>query len=58
MYTASANGDSWTRRVVDEGGMAGAGCAAADLNGDKRPDIVCIGSATANLKWYENLGKK
>jgi hypothetical protein len=58
MYTASANGDSWTRRVVDEGGMAGAGCAAGDLNGDKRSDIVCIGTATANLKWYENLGKK
>jgi hypothetical protein len=58
LYTASANGDVWTRRVVDQGGMAGAGCAAADLNADKRPDIVCIGSATANLKWYENLGKK
>jgi hypothetical protein len=27
-----------------------------DLNGDGRPDIACIGSATANLKWYENLG--
>ena len=38
--------------------MAGAGCAAADLNGDKRMDIVCIGTATANLKWYENVGKK
>src|SRR3954469_5012277 len=58
MYAASPNGDSWTRRVLDEGGMAGAGCAAADLNGDKRPDIVCIGTATANVKWYENLGKK
>ncbi len=21
-------------------------------------DIVCIGTATANLKWYENVGKK
>jgi hypothetical protein len=58
MYAASPNGDSWTRRVLDEGGMAGAGCAAADVNGDKRPDIVCIGTATANVKWYENLGKK
>jgi hypothetical protein len=57
LYAAAANGDTWTRRVVDEGGMAGAGCAAADLNGDKRPDIVCIGTATANLKWYENTGR-
>jgi hypothetical protein len=38
--------------------MAGAGCAASDLNADKRPDIVCIGTATQNLKWYENTGSK
>ena len=43
--------------MLDEGGMAAAACAIADLNGDGRPDIVCIGSATANLKWYENLGR-
>lgn len=58
LYTASADGASWSKRVLDEGGMAGAGCAPADLNVDKRPDIVCIGSATANLKWYENVGKR
>jgi hypothetical protein len=58
MYTASADGASWSRRVLDEGGMAGAGCAASDLNGDKRVDIVCIGTATANVKWYENVGAK
>jgi hypothetical protein len=58
LYTASADGASWTKRAIDEGGMAGAGCAAADLNADKRMDIVCIGTATANLKWYENVGKK
>ena len=58
LYTASADGASWTKRAIDEGGMAGAGCAAADLNADKRVDIVCIGTATANLKWYENVGKK
>ncbi len=58
LYAASADGASWTKRTIDEGGMAGAGCAAADLNADKRVDIVCIGTATANLKWYENVGKK
>jgi hypothetical protein len=42
---------------VDDGGMAAAACAAVDLNADKRIDLVCIGSATANLKWYENLGR-
>jgi hypothetical protein len=35
--------------------ISAAACAIADLNGDGRPDIACIGSATANLKWYENL---
>ena len=53
-----ADGATWAKRAIDEGGMAGAGCAAADLNADKRMDIVCIGTATANLKWYENVGKK
>jgi len=57
LYAASKDGNTWSRRVVDQGGMAGAGCAAGDLNADKRPDIVCIGTATANLKWYENTGR-
>lgn len=57
LYTASKDG-SWTKRAIDEGGMACAGCAAADFNGDTRVDIVCIGTATANVKWYENLGAK
>src|SRR4051794_7541276 len=52
-----ADGEQWTRTVLDDGGMAAAACAAADLNADRRVDVVCIGSATANLKWYENLGK-
>ena len=33
-----------------------ASCAAADLNADGKIDLACIGSATTNLKWYENLG--
>ena len=49
--------NTWEKSVLDDG-MAGAGCAVADLNADKRPDIVCIGSATANLKWYENTGRR
>lgn len=49
--------NKWTRDIIDNGGIAAAGCAIADLNSDGRPDIACIGSATANLKWYENLGR-
>jgi len=56
VYTYYAAGDHWTRVPLDSGGMGAAACAVADLNGDRRPDVACIGSATANLKWYENLG--
>lgn len=55
MYRLTDPGrDSWARQVIDDGGMAGAGCAVADMNADGRPDVACIGTATANLKWYEN----
>ena len=47
---------TWTRTVLDDK-MAAAACATADLNGDGRIDIVCIGASTTNLKWYENLGR-
>ena len=46
--------DTWSKRTIDDGTMAAAGCAVADLNSDRKPDVVCIGTATANLKWYEN----
>jgi len=57
LYSAQdGKGDRWTREALDDGGMAAACCVVADLNADRRPDIACIGSSTANLKWYENLG--
>lgn len=57
IYSADdAKGTRWSRQVLDDGGMSAAGCAVADLNGDTRPDVACIGTATTNLKWYENLG--
>jgi hypothetical protein len=46
--------DSWSKQPLDDGGMSGAGCAVADLNADKRLDVICIGTATTNVKWYEN----
>ncbi len=57
VYIYSLQGNKWVRDTLDVGGMGAAACTAVDLNGDGRPDIACIGSATANLKWYENLGK-
>lgn len=50
-------GGEWARRVLDDGGMAAAGCDIGDLDSDGDPDLVCIGSRTANVKWYENQAK-
>ena len=47
--------NNWTRQLVDDGTIAAAGCATADLNLDGWLDLTCIGSETANLKWYENV---
>lgn len=55
-YAQDGDGAQWSKMVLDSD-MPAAACAIADLNGDGRPDIACIGSATANLKWYENLGE-
>ncbi len=57
-YAQDEQADAWKRTVLDNGGIAAAACAVADLNADRRPDIACIGQATANLKWYENLGTR
>lgn len=56
-YAQDDRASRWVHQVIDRGGMAGSGCVAADINSDGRPDIVCIGSSTANIKWYENLGR-
>jgi hypothetical protein len=57
-YARDSEGKSWSRTPLDDGGIAAAACAIADLNADRLVDIACIGSATANLKWYENRQAK
>lgn len=47
----------WERSVIDDK-IAANSCEVGDLNGDRKPDFVCIGGATANLKWYENVTPK
>jgi hypothetical protein len=51
-----SKGERWQRIALDEGDMAASGLQQADINGDGRLDIICVGTATSNIKWYENLG--
>lgn len=55
VYLYDFDGKKWNRQIIDQGGVAAAACAAADLDGDGVPDIACIGSATHNLKWYRTV---
>ncbi len=57
VYRLGAGQADWSRQVLDDGDMGAGGCAVADLNLDGRPDVICAGSRTANLKWYENAGR-
>lgn len=53
-YRASdGDGRTWTRTVLDEGGVAGADCRIADLTGDRRADVVCSGASTGNVVLFE-----
>ncbi len=56
-YAQDDAGTEWRHEMLDHLGMSASGCAIADMNGDGRVDIVQIGGATHNIKWYENLGR-
>jgi hypothetical protein len=42
---------AWKRQVIDTS-LDAAGCAAANLDAQPGPELVCIGSSTATLKLY------
>jgi hypothetical protein len=49
----AATGEWQYRRIEDKAAMNS--CVAADVNGDRRPDLVCTGAGGA-IRWYENKG--
>jgi Aldos-2-ulose dehydratase, beta-propeller domain/FG-GAP-like repeat len=54
IYTAEdGHGLRWKRNILDNK-ISAAACEVADLNNDGKLDITVIGSATNDLKWYEN----
>ena len=54
IYSVDRSGALRGKVMVDEGGMATEDLVVADLNGDKKPDIVASGRATRNVKIYWN----
>jgi hypothetical protein len=54
VYAVDREGVLKSRFMVDDGGMAAEDLVVADLNGDKKPDIVASGRATRNVKIYWN----
>ena len=58
LYAPADAAGQWHHQVLDAGTMSASGCVVADIDGGGRPDIVCIGGATGNIVWYENLGPR
>jgi hypothetical protein len=47
-----ATGRNWARTLIDND-MSPSSCVAADMNGDGRPDLVCMDGRKPNyIKWY------
>ncbi|HVC93950.1 MAG TPA: VCBS repeat-containing protein [Pirellulales bacterium] len=47
-------GTSWTKQLVDTGGVNVEDLAAADLDGDGRDDVVAVGRQSHNVRIYWN----
>ena len=54
LWASDASGAKWTEYAVDENQMACEDLAVADLNGDKKPEIIAAGRRTKNVKIYWN----
>ncbi len=54
MWVPDASGSAWKDYSIDDNQMACEDLAVADLNGDKKPDIIAAGRRTKNVKIYWN----
>jgi len=46
-------GRKWTKALIDDD-ISPSSCTVADLNGDRKPDLVCMDGRKPNyIKWYE-----
>ena len=60
VYFVNRDGTLKQKQMIDDGGMATEDLTVADLNGDKRPEIIASGRATRNVRiyWNETIGSK
>jgi hypothetical protein len=58
LYSVDRDGALKSKVMIDEGGMATEDLVVADLNNDKKPDIIASGRATRNVKIYWNETKR
>ncbi|HEX4950566.1 MAG TPA: VCBS repeat-containing protein [Blastocatellia bacterium] len=52
------SGTNWQSHTIDDNTMATEDLVVADLDGDRRPDIIAAGRASKNLIIYWNKSKK
>jgi hypothetical protein len=54
---ADPSGQKWNKMLLDAA-IAANGCVTADINNDRRMDVICIDNSDPwNLKWYENTSE-
>ncbi len=56
IYRHDEKTKKWERYILEDGGVAVEDLIVADLDGDKKPDIVAVGRATGNCRIYWNKG--
>ena len=56
--STDASGETWTKSIVDQGGIATEDLVVEDFNGDGLPDIAAGGRATHNVKLYLGRAKE
>jgi FG-GAP-like repeat len=52
LYSKEAKTKTWSREIVEDGGVAVEDLTIADLDADGRPEIIAVGRATGNARIY------